>query len=224
MHKFALVCSIISLVICEIKYSNTDLRLHVSKKLTTESEVIKIISPGQLKPGLSSIDWRESGCVTPVKDQGFICHACWTFSAVAGIEAYYSLKYQRNLSLSEQQLIDCSVHSALGNRGCLGGSQGQAYMYVKDWGIETDDSYPYQEYHRHEGIYQCRANLTNSVAFVSGYYRLRPKDEETMKDFVSSIGPIIIAFDGSLYTFLNYEGGIYEDPDCSRYFMSTFNC
>lgn len=185
-----------------------------SEKLSVPERSVRIISPGQLKPGLPSIDWRETGCITPVKDQGFFCNACWAFSAVAGIEAYYSLKYQKNITFSEQQLIDCIVNTASGN--CLGGSQGLAYMYVKESGIETYDTYPYQEYRKHEDIFPCRANSSNSFRRISGYYRLRPKDEETMKDFVSSIGPIVIAFDGSSHSFLKYEGGIYDDPTCLR--------
>ena len=177
--------------------------------VTTRS--IQIISPGQLEPGLPSIDWRVTGCVTPVKDQGFFCNDCWAFTAVAGIEAYFSLKYQKNVSFSEQQLVDCS-----GNSGCLGGSQGLAYAYVQNAGIQTYDTYPYQEYDQHDTVYPCRANSSNSIGFISGYYRMRPRNEKIMKDFVSSIGPIVIAFDGTLPSFLYYEGGIYDDAECVR--------
>lgn len=186
------------------------------EKVMSIGRTISIISPGQLPPGRPAVDWRDTGCVTPVKDQGFFCNSCWAFSAVAGLEAHFSLRYQKNVSFSEQQLVDCAIDLATGVPACEGGSQGTAYAYVQDNGIETTDTYPYQEDVPHDDIYPCRGNSSNSVGRISGYYRLRPRDENTMKDFVSAIGPIIIAFNGSQHSFWYYEGGIYDDPDCKR--------
>ncbi|XP_029130202.1 senescence-specific cysteine protease SAG39 [Cajanus cajan] len=38
----------------------------------------------------SSIDWRQKGAVTPIKDQGQ-CGCCWAFSAVAATEGIHKL-------------------------------------------------------------------------------------------------------------------------------------
>lgn len=46
-------------------------------------------------------DWRQSGGVSPVKNQGK-CGSCWTFSTVGALEAHSLIKYGSFDSLAEQ--------------------------------------------------------------------------------------------------------------------------
>ncbi|TPP67277.1 Cathepsin L [Fasciola gigantica] len=75
-----------------------------------------------------SIDWREFGYVTEVKDQGQ-CGSCWAFSTTGAMEGQYMKEQKTNISFSEQQLVDCS--GDYDNHGCDGGFMENAYEYLK---------------------------------------------------------------------------------------------
>lgn len=145
-------------------------------------------------------DWSWS--LGPVRDQGYNCGSCWTFTAVAIIEAYYYIKYYDILTLSEQFLVDCVPF------GCGGGHYYNGLKYVKDHGIvnssylylDTQGTCPELDY--------SHLNITGFALFPSG-------DEEKLKIVVGTIGPVAVGFDAHLDTFVNYQSGIYYDSRCS---------
>ena len=154
-----------------------------------------------------SLDWREVGAVTPVKNQKQ-CGSCWSFSATGAIEGQHYLKTNQLVSVSEQNLIDCS--RGYGSLGCNGGNPIQAFAYVRDnGGIDTEGSYPYEG---DEGT--CRFSSSSVGATVSGYVQI-PTSESALLEAVTTIGPISVAIDASHSSYQLYHSGVYYEPLCS---------
>ncbi|KAJ8665128.1 hypothetical protein QAD02_006790 [Eretmocerus hayati] len=156
-----------------------------------------------------SVDWRGEGAVTPVKNQG-ACGSCWAFSTTGSVEGQHFRKTGKLVSLSEQQLIDCS--DKYGNQGCNGGLMVPAFEYIIDnEGIDTEESYPYEA---EDG--KCRFNPSNIGANITGYNDIEEGDEEDLKSAVATVGPVSVGIYAS-EKFMAYDSGVFEDEDCHYY-------
>jgi len=156
----------------------------------------------------STWDWRTKGAVTGVKNQGQ-CGSCWSFSATGSTEGAYFLKTGNLVSLSEQNLVDCST--AQGNQGCNGGLMDQAFEYIiQNGGIDTEASYPYTA----TGPNQCQYNAANRGATLRSYNDVSSGDENALLNAVY-LTPTSVAIDASQQSFQFYNGGVYSDPNCS---------
>lgn len=63
-------------------------------------------------------------------------------STTGALEAAYTQAFKKEISLSEQQLVDCA--GAFNNFGCSGGLPSQAFEYIKyNGGLDTEEAYPY---------------------------------------------------------------------------------
>jgi len=115
----------------------------------------------------SSIDWVSRGAVTPIKNQGQ-CGSCWTFSTTGAIEGAWQVATGTLLSLSEQQIVDCS---STGGFGCQGGWPFKAIEWEEEQQICGESGYPYTAT---DGTCHKCSNPILPVGAVSGTQSVSP--------------------------------------------------
>ena len=152
-----------------------------------------------------SVDWRRKNAVTHVKNQGN-CGSCWSFSTTGSVEGAWSIKHDQLYNLSEQMLVDCS--DKYGNKGCNGGLMDNAFKYIIDNGLCSEESYPYQ------GVQgQCQSSSCNTVVRLKDYADIIPNNEKILKRAVAQ-QPVSVAIQANLSSFHFYKSGVYQDPNC----------
>ncbi|XP_007460293.1 PREDICTED: cathepsin S isoform X2 [Lipotes vexillifer] len=139
------------------------------------------------------------------------CGACWAFSAVGALEAQVKLKTGKLVSLSAQNLVDCSTEK-YGNKGCNGGFMTEAFQYIIDNnGIDSEASYPYKAMDE-----KCQYDAKNRAATCSRYIELPFGSEDALKEAVANKGPVSVAVDARHPSFFLYRSGVYYDPLCTQ--------
>jgi len=153
----------------------------------------------------ASVDWRTKGAVTGVKDQQQ-CGSCWAFSAIGAVEGVHQISSKQLVSLSEQQLVDCS--RAQGNQGCRGGLIDYAFEYIiQNGGVETEAAYPYTA---RDGTCQAKGPY---AATISSYVDVASMNEKALMDAVN-MNPVSIAIEADQAVFQFYSGGVMDDASC----------
>jgi len=198
------------LTVDEYRFFFLGLRSHFSDR--TKQHGSSFLPPsGVTLP--DTVDWRTKGYVTPVKNQGR-CGSCWAFSATGSLEGQHFKKTGKLVSLSEQNLVDCSRTS--GNFGCLGGYVDKAFEYIKDnGGIDTEASYPYKA---EKG--RCHFLKADVGATVTGYTDIQSGNESALQSAVATVGPISVWIDVWHESFHFYHKGVYNEPACSSTFLN----
>lgn len=166
-----------------------------------------------------AVDWRESGAVTPVKDQQS-CGSCWAESAVGAVESAWYLANKETMkapvTLSTEQVIECDSH----DNACYGGFPSGAFQYIKEHGIASEADYPYNVEHHTiclanqtfnetcgDGMcddppltnycdLSCSAKGHQPVAHVTSWVAL-PTAEDQIAAYLFQHGPVSVCLDAS---------------------------
>ena len=157
----------------------------------------------------TAVDWRTEGAVTAVKNQGQ-CGSCWSFSSTGSIEGAWKIGGNTLVSLSEQQLMDCS--KAEGNNGCQGGLMDDAFKYVvKNGGLDTEADYGYEG---KNGV--CDKAKEGKHAANIASFKDVPQNEEAQLLSAVTQQPVSVAIEADKPAFQHYKSGVLTNTACGE--------
>ena len=177
----------------------------------------------------ASFDWRTSGNVSGVRNQGG-CGSCWAFGTTAIMESALSINTQTSVDLSEQFLVSCNVASK--NTMCgqkyscaTGGCEDAQDYHISDLGqgqtsigAVLELQFPYSGTDA-----ACPVNLTHPYKASSWdivgdtYY----PSVAQIKNAIYSYGPVTsrVCVEGDFYS---YRSGVYstDHTDCLNHLIA----
>ena len=157
-------------------------------------------------PAGDTLDWTTKGAVTPVKNQGQ-CGSCWSFSATGAMEGAWFVHTGKLVSLSEEQLVECSKR--YGNLACNGGMMDNAFQYAIDNGMCSEAAYPYTSGTGVVG--SCKT--CQEVVTMSSCADVATNNQVVLKAAVS-MAPVSIAIEADTAVFQSYSGGVITSAKC----------
>lgn len=174
------------------------------KQFSQEVKALAASGPMGILPAfVPEVDWRTSGKVSPVKDQG-TCGSCVSFGTAGMIEAMALIECNTDLDLSEADLHFRPDHG----ENCNGWYPNSALWSVKQRGVTDEVRFPYASafvngaphYQTAPDRAQHLYNYTSSCWQVFDAYR---------KDYLTHKGPMTACF--TVYDdFFSYGSGVYR--------------
>ncbi len=157
----------------------------------------------------ASWDWRTSGKVTSVKDQG-ACGSCYAFGAIGNIESKMLIDTSYTYDFSENNAKECNWEE-LNNYGCpascVGSCDGGNYLMMatlfsqKGTVLESDDPYV-------AGDVSCTTSVTYQKTLLD--WRIIcgnvVPSTSVLKTYIQNNGPVYTSIYASFSGFSTYDG------------------
>jgi len=187
----------------------------VNGPVTPDNYAPSVVTPGGTRgndTALPTFDWStKSSSIAFVKNQGH-CGCCYAFGSTNAIEALAFIKTGQNLTLSPQQVIDCSTTIKYSNNGCNGGSTWNVYTYVQDWGITSEAIYPFISVNGTAGA-TCNYDNSTAVFKISGYTTVTSGSAAALLAAVNQ-QPVSVSIEADQPVFQQYGGGVISGDAC----------
>jgi C1A family cysteine protease len=152
----------------------------------------------------SSFDWRTSGNVTPVKDQGS-CGSCWAFASIGNIESKMLIDIPYTYDFSENSVKECNYQRLHGLGATC--STGGNYFITANWlsqkgtVLESDDPYVASDV-------SCNSSCTYQKTLLD--WRIicgdSVPDTTALKNYIYNYGPVYTTMYASFSGFSSYNG------------------
>lgn len=182
--------------------------MRASRRLQSVSNIQKSLTPVLSLP--SWVNWRRYATV--VKDQ-MRCSSCYAFAGVGTYEVLINLKYNRQFTMSEQEIMDCSPYA----NGCIGGNPADVFLYASQNGLGLMSNYPYTA-----KVGTCKQQSRDQKVYTNVKYRYLNPDIFTILTAVAA-GPVSIIHAASK-NFKNYQSGVFSDPTCNGELDHSATC
>lgn len=149
----------------------------------------------------ASVDWRDHGVVSPVKNQGG-CGSCWAFAATETVESAYAVASGNLVELAPQTYVSCMSNpdQCGGSGGCAGAIAELAFNYTMDKGIPLSADFPYTA-----SDSEC-IDYTPAVK-VDGYVTLPANNADALATALATVGPVAVSVAASQFGL--YGGGVF---------------
>merc|ERR1712107_920923 len=140
-----------------------------------------------------SVDWRDQGVVTMVRNQG-ACGSCWAFASSSVLGSYAKINNMTHdlIELSPQHLVSCVPNPLKcgGTGGCMGSIEPLAYTYASLFGIVTEDDYPYASGSGgNDDVCEFDATTTDATVMTLGFETLPHNDAAALMNHLATKGP-----------------------------------
>lgn len=159
-------------------------------------------------PTAKAFNWRDKGGLTSIKNQ-HLCGCCWSFAAIAVVEANFKIRNKMNLDLSEQNALDCAKDTRGSKAGsCNGGWYGKVFDYFMKDSADLESKNPYKAKDM-----SCSVSLYNTYKLAAwGYVGTAGQipSVNLVKRALCTYGPIAACVKVTP-AFQAYAGGIFDE-------------